>query len=99
MFPLKNHRKRLINPSFESNFRTMFEIYIPLPPQKKNIEKSKAHIFFGGIKHRFFFSRKDVSDGHTTDGFFDGSGRSRHPEGKELKAPRSRRVTSYPHKK
>eukprot|EP00913_Durusdinium_trenchii_P000115 g104.t1 len=27
----------------------------------------------------------DVSDGHTNQGFFDGSGRSRHPEGKELK--------------
>eukprot|EP00435_Cladocopium_sp_Y103_P024930 s951_g6.t1 len=28
---------------------------------------------------------QDVSDGHTSDGFFDGSGRSRHPDGKELK--------------
>ncbi|CAK9008935.1 BolA-like protein DDB_G0274169 [Durusdinium trenchii] len=28
---------------------------------------------------------EDVSDGHTNQGFFDGSGRSRHPEGKELK--------------
>ena len=31
-----------------------------------------------------------MSDGHTTDGFFDGSGRSRHPEGKELKVPRGK---------
>lgn len=28
---------------------------------------------------------QDVSDGHTSRGFFDGSGRSRHPDGKELK--------------
>lgn len=51
-------------------------------------------MFFIGEQTYFiivlFLSRKDVSDGHTTDGFFDGSGRSRHPEGKELKVPRGK---------
>ena len=62
----------------------MLEIYIPLPQKPTCFLLENKHIIV------LFFSRKDVSDGHTTDGFFDGSGRSRHPEGKELKVPRGK---------